>query len=77
MSNWIGAIIGAAIDRQDGDSGIKGAAIGYAAQGAVRIVAPFAVTFAIGWAVQKGAKSAIGSLRNRMRVTDRPQSDNG
>lgn len=69
MSNWIGAMIGAAIDRQDGDSGIKGAAIGYAAQGLVRVVAPLAVTFAIGWAVQKGVKAAAGSVRNQLSGT--------
>lgn len=40
MSNLIGALIGAAIDRRDGDSGIKGAIIGSAAEGAIRIAAP-------------------------------------
>ncbi len=62
MSNWIGAAIGAAIDRQDGDSGIKGAAIGYVAQGVVKIAIPLAVTFAIGWAVQAGIRKAVDSL---------------
>ncbi|MBY8825497.1 hypothetical protein K7G82_24560 [Sphingomonas colocasiae] len=74
MSNWIGALIGAAIDRRDGDSGIKGAAIGYAAQGLVRVVAPLAVTFAIGWAVQKGVKAGIGALREGRSKTDAEQS---
>jgi hypothetical protein len=52
MSNLIGALIGAAIDRRDGDSGIKGAIIGAAAEGAIRIAAPVLVTYALGWAAQ-------------------------
>ena len=56
MSNLLGALIGAAIDRRDGDSGIKGAIIGSVAETAVRVIAPLAVTFAIGWAVQYAAK---------------------
>lgn len=54
MSNLIGALIGAAIDRQDGDSGIKGAIIGTVAESAIRIAAPIALTYALGWAVQYG-----------------------
>jgi len=77
MSNWIGALIGAAIDRRDGDSGIKGAVVGYAAQGLVRVVAPLAVTFAIGWAVQKGVKAAAGSVRNQWSETDDRESMTG
>ncbi|MBY8823290.1 hypothetical protein [Sphingomonas colocasiae] len=64
MSNWIGALVGAALDRRDGDSGLKGAAIGYAVQGVARVAVPLAVTFAIGWAVQKGFKTTIDRLRN-------------
>lgn len=75
MSNWIGAMIGAAIDRRDGDSGIKGAAIGYAAQGLVRVVAPLAVTFAIGWAVQTGVKAVAG--RNQWSGTGNRESITG
>jgi hypothetical protein len=54
MSNLLGALIGAAIDRQDGDSGIKGAIIGTVAAGTIRVVAPIALTYALGWAVQYG-----------------------
>lgn len=53
-----GALLGAAIDRTDGDSGIKGAIIGASLQKAVSVLAPIAVTFAIGWAVQKAAGMA-------------------
>ena len=58
MANLVGALIGAAIDRQDGDSGIKGAIIGTVAVSAIRTVAPLVVTFAIGWAVQRGIRMA-------------------
>lgn len=51
MRNLIGMLIGAAIDKGDGDSGIKGAIIGSVAQGAVRIATPLAIAFAVGWGV--------------------------
>ena len=53
-----GALVGAAIDRTDGDSGIKGAIIGATLSKLASVVAPLAVTFAIGWAVQKAAGAA-------------------
>ena len=53
-----GALVGAAIDRTDGDSGIKGAIIGASLSKLASVVAPLAVTFAIGWAVQKAAGAA-------------------
>ncbi len=53
-----GAIIGALIDRQDGDSGIEGAAWGTLAEKGVKTVFPIIVTFAIGYAVQKGVAMA-------------------
>ena len=58
MGNHLGALIGAAIDRRDGDSGIKGAIIGTVAESAIRVVAPLVVTFAIGAAVQYAARRA-------------------
>ena len=58
MSNLLGALIGAAIDRQDGDSGIKGAIVGTVAEGAIKIVAPMIATYALGWAVQYAARKA-------------------
>jgi hypothetical protein len=65
MSNLIGALIGAAIDRRDGDSGIKGAIIGSVAEGALRIAAPIALTYALGWAVQYGVRKAWQGLAGR------------
>jgi Na+/serine symporter len=56
--NMMGMLLGAAIDRSDGDSGIKGAIIGSLTESALRVVAPLAITFAIGWAVQFGARKA-------------------
>ncbi|WP_426256743.1 hypothetical protein [Sphingomonas sp. DC2300-3] len=52
MANLLGALIGAAIDRGDGDSGIKGAIIGTVAEKAVRGIAPLVATYALGWGVQ-------------------------
>lgn len=58
MANLLGALIGAAIDRQDGDSGIKGAILGTIAETAIRALAPIAATYALGWAVQYGVRKA-------------------
>lgn len=58
MANLFGILIGAAIDRRDGDSGIKGAIIGGVVEAAVRVVAPVVLTYAFGWAVQFGARKA-------------------
>ena len=65
MANLLGALIGAAIDRQDGDSGIKGAIIGIVAEGAFRIAAPIVATYALGWAVQFGVRKAWHGLVGR------------
>lgn len=58
MANLLGALIGAAIDRQDGDSGLKGAIMGTIAESAIRALAPIAATYALGWAVQYGIRKA-------------------
>ena len=58
MANLLGALIGAAIDRGDGDSGIKGAIVGTVAESAIRALAPIAATWALGWAVQYGVRKA-------------------
>ncbi|MDH7638852.1 hypothetical protein [Sphingomonas oryzagri] len=62
MNNVLGMLIGAAIDREDGDSGVEGAITGYLAEGALKVIAPLAVTFAIGWGVQFLARRAIGAI---------------
>jgi hypothetical protein len=59
MKNIVGTVIGAAIDRKDGDSGVKGAVLGYAASGAVKTVAKLGTLAALGYGlvslVRKGA----------------------
>jgi len=56
MANLLGALVGAAIDRQDGDSGIKGAIIGTVAEAAIKVLVPVIATYALGWAVQYGIR---------------------
>lgn len=75
MANLIGALVGAAIDRQDGDSGIKGAIIGTVAESAIRVIVPVIATYALGWfvleAIERGAKAVTGeTISNRERVSD-------
>ena len=59
MRNLVGMLIGAAIDRRDGDSGIKGAIIGSVAQRALRYAVPLAATAAAGWAVLQLARKIV------------------
>jgi hypothetical protein len=49
MKNIVGTAIGAAIDRRDGDSGVKGAVLGYIASGGVKTVAKLGTLAAIGY----------------------------
>jgi hypothetical protein len=58
MSNLLGAVIGAAIDRCDGDSGIKGAIVGTVVEATIKVMAPIVATYALGWAVQYGIRKA-------------------
>ncbi len=62
MANLLGALIGAAIDRDEGGSGIKGAIEGTIAEGAIRLLAPIVATYALGWAVQYGARKGWQAL---------------
>jgi hypothetical protein len=73
MSNLLGALIGAAIDRGDGDSGIKGAIIGSVAEGAIRVAAPIVATYALGWAVQYGVRKAWHAAVGEDPVDDQGQ----
>ncbi|MET4896299.1 hypothetical protein RN629_03880 [Sphingomonadaceae bacterium jetA1] len=59
----IGAIVGAAIDGLSGDDGVAdGAIIGAVGANALKIIVPIALTYAVGWAVLRGA----GELKNRV-----------
>jgi hypothetical protein len=59
LSTALGALIGGAIDSASGDdSAADGAIIGGATAMVVRAILPFAVTYAVGWAVLKGLETA-------------------
>src|SRR4051812_26868386 len=62
MANLLGALIGAAIDRQEGGSGIGGAIEGTIAEYAIRALAPVVATYALGWAVQYGLRKGWHAL---------------
>ena len=64
---WLGALVGAAIDRRDGDSGIKGALIGASAGRVLRSAMPVATAAAMGWV-------ALAMLRRRRAKAVQPQS---
>jgi hypothetical protein len=70
MANLLGALIGAAIDRRDGDSGIKGAIMGTIAESAIRALAPIAATYALGWAVQYGVRKGWQALAGQDPIDD-------
>jgi hypothetical protein len=62
MANLLGALIGAAIDRDEGGSGMKGAIEGTIAEYAIRAIAPIVATYALGWAVQYGIRKGWHAL---------------
>lgn len=62
MANILGALIGAELAEHDGGSALGGAIKGYVAQGAIRIVTPLLLTYAIGWGVQFLARRAVHAL---------------
>lgn len=70
MANLMGALIGAAIDRRDGDSGIKGAIEGTIVEWAIRAVAPVVATYALGWAVQYGVRKGWHAMVGRDPVDE-------
>ena len=59
MGSLSSALVGAAMDRQDGDSGIKGAIIGTIAEKAIRVMVPVIATYALGRAVEYGIRRAM------------------
>jgi hypothetical protein len=62
MANLLGAMIGAAMDREEGGSGITGVIEGTIAEWAIRAVAPIVATYALGWAVQYGIRKGWHAL---------------
>lgn len=74
-NNILGTLIGAAIDRKDGDSGLKGAVGGYLVEGAIKKVIPVALTFTVGWFVLKGARRGLQAVRNSVAGGSQPPVD--
>ncbi len=60
MENLIATAIGASIDRQDGDSGVKGAVLGYVAAATIKSTVRLGFLVALGY----------GAYRIARRVTD-------
>ncbi len=65
----VGALIGGAIDMMSGDDDpADGAIIGAITANVLKIVLPLAVTYAVGWAVLRGATElkdkAFGEVRS-------------
>ena len=59
----IGAMVGAAIDGMSGDDGVAdGAIIGAVTANVLKVVQPLAITYAVGWAVLRGA----GEIKDRV-----------
>ncbi|MGE3745895.1 MAG: hypothetical protein AB7G25_09370 [Sphingomonadaceae bacterium] len=65
MRNLLGMLVGAAIDRGDGDSGLKGAIIGSIVQSTARVAMPVALTFAVGWGVLHLARRGLQAVSGR------------
>jgi len=59
----IGALVGREIDRRDGSSGIKGAAIGTIAAGALRRMGPLGVVLGGGYVAKKAYDRRKASRR--------------
>jgi hypothetical protein len=72
MANLMGALIGAAIDRDEGGSGLKGAIEGTIAEGLIRTLAPVVATWALGWAVQYALRKGWHAL-----IGEDPLDENG
>ena len=62
MENLLGALIGAAIDCDQGGSAIKGAIRGTIAETAIRTLVPIVATYALGLAVQYAVRQVSHAL---------------
>jgi len=70
MANLFGALIGAAIDRDEGGSGVVGAIEGTIVEAAIRTLAPVIATYALGWAVQYAIRKGWHALMGEDPVDD-------
>ena len=53
IGKLIGALVGREIDRRDGDSGIKGVALGALAAGGIRRLGPLGLVIGAGYVAKK------------------------
>lgn len=61
MANNVGAVIGALIDRRDGDSGIKGAILGSLAERAVKVAVPLAIATGLAFYLRGKVRGFLGN----------------
>lgn len=73
MANLLGAMIGAAMDREEGGSGIKGAIEGTIAEWAIRRIAPIIATYMLGRMVEYGVRKGWQAITGSDPVDDRGQ----
>lgn len=67
----IGALIGAGIDSLSGDDGnADGAIIGAVTANVLKIAVPIALTYAVGWAVLRGATELKEQMFGTVRGSD-------
>lgn len=62
----LGALVGGAIDSMSGDdSAADGALVGAITANVLKVAVPIALTYAVGWAVLKGAGEIVGAMSGR------------
>ena len=62
----LGALVGGAIDSMSGDdSAADGAVIGAITANVLKVAVPILITYAIGWAVLKGAGEILGAATGK------------
>ena len=62
----LGALVGGAIDSMSGDdSAADGAVIGAITANVLKVAVPVVITYAIGWAVLKGADEILGAVTGK------------
>ncbi|MGR6329790.1 hypothetical protein ACU5AX_12045 [Sphingomonas sp. XXL09] len=65
----IGALVGGAIDSLSGDDGVAdGAIIGAVTANVLKVVVPIAITYAVGWAVLRGAAELKDSVFGKVEA---------
>jgi hypothetical protein len=70
MANFFGAAIGAAMDRERGGSGFKGAIEGTIVEWTIRTVAPIVATYMLGRLVEAGIRRGWQAVSGHDPVDD-------